>query len=180
MRWTNIRVAVQWVASGPVGRLGGRISLGGRHNTLGHIRPEWWGARRSCLITQKTVVTRLHEAFLPAPHTGLRLADPAHNGIGADAVCAQQDDLGLPDMLTRALRSRATALGRRRSTGLRKIEIPVRIGQTFMQRARRESLPDSNVRFDLLVPILPTGRPRKRSIGQLPTESPGHIPHEEL
>jgi Transposase DDE domain len=56
-------------------------------------------ARGSCLITQKTVVTRLHEAFLPAPHTGLRLAGPAHNLIGADTVCAQQDDLGPPDML---------------------------------------------------------------------------------
>ena len=51
------------------------------------------------LITQKTVVTRPHKAFLPAPHTGLRLAGPAHNLIGADTVCAQQDDLGPPDML---------------------------------------------------------------------------------
>ena len=90
-------------SSSPVGRLGGRISLGERHNTLGDIRPEWWDARGSCLITQKTVVTRLHEAFLPAPHTGLRLAGPAHNLIGADTVCAQQDDLGPPDMLMRCV-----------------------------------------------------------------------------
>ena len=40
-----------------------------------------------------------------------------------------------------ALRSRTTVLRRRRSTGLRKIEIPVRMRQTCMQRARRESLP---------------------------------------
>src|SRR4029077_12772779 len=87
----------------PEGTPGGRISLGEHHNTLGDIRPEWWDARGSCLITQKTVVTRLHEAFLPAPHTGLRLAGPAHNLIGADTVCAQQDDLGPPDMLMRCV-----------------------------------------------------------------------------
>ena len=40
--------------SSPVGRLGGRISLGEHHNTLGDIRPEWWDARGSCLITQKS------------------------------------------------------------------------------------------------------------------------------
>src|SRR3954451_13560755 len=117
MRWTELAliptafaiiVAVQWVASA------GRISLGEPHNTLGDIRPEWWDARGSCLITQKTVVTRLHEAFLPAPDTGLRLAGPAHNLIGADTVCAQQDDLGPPDMLMGALRSRTTVLRRRR------------------------------------------------------------------
>src|SRR3954454_16619532 len=79
------------------------VGLTNRRTTLGDIRPEWWDARGSCLITQKTVVTRLHEAFLPAPHTGLRLAGPAHNLIGADTVCAQQDDLGPPDMLMRCV-----------------------------------------------------------------------------
>jgi hypothetical protein len=51
-----------------------------------------------CGFTQEAVVTRLHEAFLPLPHTGLRLAGPAHNLIGADTVCAQQHDLCPPDM----------------------------------------------------------------------------------
>src|SRR3977135_1180681 len=69
-------------SSTPTGRLGGRIGPGERHNTLGDIRPEWWDARGSCLITQEAVVTRLHEAFLPPPHTGLRLAGPA-----PDTVC---------------------------------------------------------------------------------------------
>ena len=72
---------------------------------------------------------------------GLRLAGPAHNLIGADTVCAQQDDLGPPDMLMRCVAIRTTVLRRRRSTGLRKMEIPVRMRQTCMQRARRESLP---------------------------------------
>ena len=109
-------------SSSPMGRLGGRIGPGERHNTLGDIRPEWWDARGSCLITQKTVVTRLHEAFLPAPHTGLRLAGPAHNLIGADTVCAQQDDLGPPDMLMRCVaipydRAQTAAINRLESNG---------------------------------------------------------------
>ena len=87
----------------PVGRLDGRIGPGERDDTLGDIRPEWRDARGSRLIAQEAVVTRLHEAFLPAPHTGLRLAGPAHDLIGADAVRAQQDDLGPPDMLMRGV-----------------------------------------------------------------------------
>ena len=51
-------------------------------------------------------------------------------------------------------------LRRRRSTGLRKIEIPVRMHQTCMQRARRESLPDSNVRFDPLALLISCSHPR--------------------
>jgi hypothetical protein len=35
----------------------------------------------------------------PAPDTGLRLAGPAHDLIGANTVIAQQDDLSSPDML---------------------------------------------------------------------------------
>ena len=87
--------------SSPMGRLDGRIGPGERHDTLGDIRPEWWDARGSRLIAQEAVVTSLHEAFLPAPHTGLRLAGLAHDLIGADTVCAQQNDLGPPDMLMR-------------------------------------------------------------------------------
>ena len=85
----------------PVGRLDGRIGSGERDDTLGDIRAEWRDARGSRLIAQEAVVTSLHEAFLPAPHTGLRLAGLAHDLIGADAVRAQQDDLGPPDMLMR-------------------------------------------------------------------------------
>jgi hypothetical protein len=54
-------------------------------------------------IAQEAIVTRLHEAFLPAPHTSLRFASLAHDLIGADAVRAQQNDLGAPDMLMRCV-----------------------------------------------------------------------------
>src|SRR4029079_7183232 len=40
-------------SSSPMGGVGGRIGPGERHNTLGDIRPEWWDARGSCLITQE-------------------------------------------------------------------------------------------------------------------------------
>ncbi len=88
---------------GPMGRIGGRIGLGEHHDTLSDSRPKWRDARRSRLIAQEAVVTSLHEALLPAPHTGFRLAGLAHDFIGADAVRAQQDNLGSPDMLMRCI-----------------------------------------------------------------------------
>ena len=86
---------------GPMRRFGGRISLGQHHDTLSDILPKWWDARRSRLVAQQTVVTSLHEAFLPAPHTGFRFAGPAHDLVGTDAVGAQQDNLSSPDVLMR-------------------------------------------------------------------------------
>jgi len=88
---------------GPVGCLGGRDSLGERHDAFGDARPQRRDARGACLIVQEAVVTCPHEAFLPAPHTGLRLAGPAHDLIGANTVRAQKDDLSPPDMLVRGV-----------------------------------------------------------------------------
>ncbi len=88
---------------GPVGRLGGRVGLGERHDAFCDVRSQRRDARRACFIVQEAVVARLHEAFLPAPDTGFRLAGPAHDLIGADPVRAQQDDLSAPDMLVRAI-----------------------------------------------------------------------------
>jgi hypothetical protein len=88
---------------GPVGRLCGRVGLGERHDASDDVRSQRRDARGACLIVQEAVVTRLHEAFLPAPDTGLRLADPAHDFIGADTVRAQQDDLGSPNMFVRGI-----------------------------------------------------------------------------
>jgi len=82
-----------------MGRLRWRLGLGERHDTFGDVRPQRLDARGACLIVQETVITGLHEAFLPAPNTGLRLTGLAHDFIGANAVRAQQDDLGPPDML---------------------------------------------------------------------------------
>ena len=88
---------------GPMGRLGGWIGVGEHHDTLSDIRSKWRDARGSRLVAQEAVVTSLHEAFLPAPHTGFRLAGLAHDLIGADAIRAQQHDLGPPDVLMRRI-----------------------------------------------------------------------------
>ena len=108
--------------SSPMGRLNGRISPGERYDTLGDIRTEGRDARGSRLIAQETGMTLLHEAFLPAPHASLRLAGLAHDLIGADAVRAQQDDLGPPDMLVRCVaipreRGQTAAISRLESDG---------------------------------------------------------------
>jgi hypothetical protein len=87
----------------PVGRLNGRIGPGERYDTLGDIRTKGWDARRSGLVAQEALIASLHEAFLPAPHTGLRLTGLAHDLVGADAARAQQDDLSTPDMLVRGV-----------------------------------------------------------------------------
>jgi hypothetical protein len=60
-------------------------------------------ARGSCLIAQEDVITRRHESFLPAPHTRLRLAGPAHHFMGAGAVRPRQYDLGPPNVLVRGV-----------------------------------------------------------------------------
>jgi hypothetical protein len=93
-----------------------------RHDAFGDVRSQRRDARGACLIVQEAIVTRRHEAFLPAPHTGLRLAGPAHDLIGANNVGAQQDDLSPPDMLVRGVaipreRLQATAIGRLESDG---------------------------------------------------------------
>ena len=88
---------------GPVGRLCWRVGLGEHHDVLGNVRSQRPDARWPRLVAQETVITFLHKAFLPAPNTGLRLAGPAHDLIGADTVRAEQDDLGSPDMLVRGI-----------------------------------------------------------------------------
>src|SRR5450756_1036003 len=84
---------------GPVGLLYWRLGLGERHDAFGDVRSQRTDARGACIIAQEAVVTRLHEAFLPAPHTGLRFSGPAHDLIGAKTVRAQQHDLSPPNML---------------------------------------------------------------------------------
>src|ERR1700738_592663 len=89
--------AVQWVAS-----TGGSVRVSA--TTRSAISEPSGGIRGgSRLIAQEAVITGLHEAFLPAPHAGLRLSSPPHDLVGANAVRAQQNDLGAPDMLMRGV-----------------------------------------------------------------------------
>ena len=59
-------------------------------------------AGRTGLVAQETIDAFVHEAFLPAPHTGLRLAGRRHDRRSAKTVATQKDDTGTPDMLLRA------------------------------------------------------------------------------
>ena len=88
-----IMAATQWVASA-----GGSLSVRAttRSATSG---PSGRDARWPCLVAQQTVVALLGEALLPAPDAGLRLAGPAHDPIGADAISAVQYDPCAPNML---------------------------------------------------------------------------------
>ena len=87
----------------PMGRLRWRVGLGERHDALDDVRSQPRDARWPRFVPQETVITFLHEAFLPAPDTSLRLAGPAHDLIGTNTVGAEQNDLGSPDMLVRGV-----------------------------------------------------------------------------
>lgn len=64
----------------------------------------WHGclARRTGLVAQEAIDTFVHEAFLPAPHTGLGLNRRGLAPRGGKAVTAEQDDTGRPNVLLRA------------------------------------------------------------------------------
>jgi hypothetical protein len=74
------------------------------------------------------------------PHTGLRLSSPPHNLTGADAVRAQQNNLRAPDMLTRRVAIPSERRQTAAVTGLRVMEIPIRMRASSTRRVRRESL----------------------------------------
>ena len=135
----------------PVGRLDGRIGAGERDHTLGYIRPEWWNTRGSCLIAQEAVVTSLHEAFLPAPHAGLRLSSPPHDLMGADAVRAQQNNLRAPDMLMRRVAIPSERCQTAAVTGLESDGNPgSHAPDSHATSSAGNPSSDSNVRFDPL------------------------------
>ncbi len=133
------RPSPSWRRSSGSPRRAGRLAEG--NDALGDVIAQGLDARGPRLVAQQAVIAFLHEAFLPAPDTGLRLAGPAHDLVGADTVRAQQDDLGSPDMLVGGvaiLERRQTAAA---SAGLRVMDIPVRMRQTRTPKASRESPP---------------------------------------
>src|SRR5262249_9099893 len=74
-----------------------------RVNLLDYSRVEWFAARRTGFVTQQTVHALLHEPFLPAPHDGFGAPNAAHDPVGAQPLCRQQDDLCSPDVFLRAI-----------------------------------------------------------------------------
>jgi hypothetical protein len=153
-----------------MGRFGGRIGLGEHLDTLSDIRSKWRDARRSRLVAQQAVVTSLHEAFLPAPHTGFRFAGP----IGTDAIRTQQDNLSPPDVLMRRITipcecGQAAAISGLESNGNSGSHPP----DSHLSSPPGIPTRDSNVRFD---PLAAAGvvegsrcvfRPRRRMLVDL-------------
>lgn len=106
----------------PVRGLAGRVGKRQRHDALGHFGTERCNARRPCLVAPRPLEAFLGEALLPAPHASLRLAGLPHDVDGADAVGAQQDDLGAPDVLLSCIavldeRRQSLAIGWRNDEG---------------------------------------------------------------
>ena len=103
---------------GPVCCLTRRVFQGQRHHARGHLGSQRRNARGPRLVAQQSLEPLRGEALLPAPHAGLGLADSPHDLDGANAIAAQQDDLGAPDLLLRSVaipdeRAQALAINRR-------------------------------------------------------------------
>jgi hypothetical protein len=88
-----IVAAVQWVASPGGGPAVRSIARAIERRLAG-------GAR---LVAQQTVHAGLYEALLPAPDHRFALASLPHDRGGAQTVCREEDDLGAPDVLLRAV-----------------------------------------------------------------------------
>jgi hypothetical protein len=125
----------------PVGRFCWRVALGERHDALGDIRPQRRDARRPRLVAQETVISFLHEALLPAPDTVFDLRVRRMISLVPTPSVLNRTISARQTCLCGALRSRASTFKRRRSAGLRVMEIPVRMRQTRMRRVRWESPP---------------------------------------
>jgi len=85
----------------PVCGLAWRTCQCQRHHALGNFGTERGNARGARLVAQQPRKACLGEALLPAPDAGLGLAGLVHDLIGAEPVCAQQDDLSPPHLLLR-------------------------------------------------------------------------------
>jgi hypothetical protein len=121
---------------GPVSRFCWRGGLGERHDAFGDVRPQRRDARTSRLVSQETVkrsCQRQTQVFdLPVRRMISLVPTPSalNSTISARQTC-----------LCGALRSRVSTFRRRRSAGLRVMEIPVRMRQTRMRPIPWESPP---------------------------------------
>ena len=82
----------------PMGRrMWWRIERQGYH-VIDALAPHGQGARRTSLVPQQAIDVIRHEALLPSPDAGFGLAGRRHDRVGAEAIAAQQNDPGAPDM----------------------------------------------------------------------------------
>ena len=104
------------------------------------------------LVAQQAIDAFVHEAFLPTPHAGLRLARRRHDGRGAKTVAAEQHDTGSPNMLLRAQRRRHYA-AQPFAVGSRKGKSDTIAHPAGLARQRA----DGNPQTDSFVPVNPLG-----------------------
>jgi hypothetical protein len=87
----------------PVGDFARRLAQRQHHHALGERVAEREDARRARLVDQQPVRAGLHEALLPAPHTGLRFARGTHDLCRADALRGHQHNSCAPNVLLRTV-----------------------------------------------------------------------------
>ena len=87
----------------PVRRARRRLARGLGKHLLTHALGQRRRARRPRLVAHKPVDTLVHEALLPPPDAGLRLAGRAHDRHSPEAVGRGEDDLGAPHELGRCV-----------------------------------------------------------------------------
>ena len=136
-----ISAPVQWVVSP-----GGSASVSATIRAAVTSGPSGGMREGRVLSRRRPVHAFLREALLPAPDAGLRLAGPAHDLVGANAIGAEQNDPARQTCFCGALRSLTTAIRRRRSAGETVMDIPVRMRQTRTAPKQRNPNQDSSVR----------------------------------
>ena len=110
---------------GSMGCFAGRQALR-QFNDAGFLRKRRL-SRRPRLGLQKPIHTRLHEALLPTPDAGLRLGRSPHDLRRAATGASEENDVGLPNMLLRAVAAATIDSRRARSSAVTLKEIPVRM-----------------------------------------------------
>ena len=85
----------------PVRRLAGRGTLGQLNNACDGFLWQRRLARGARLVPQKPLNAFLHETLLPAPNAGLGFGDSPYDFDGPQAVMAEKNDPGPPDMFLR-------------------------------------------------------------------------------
>ena len=80
-------------------RLAGRFLKRKGDDLFGDLGAERGNARGPRLVAQQTLIALLHEPLLPTPDAGFGFARPAHDLARADAIGAEQNDIGPPDVL---------------------------------------------------------------------------------
>ena len=143
-------------ARSPVGRLVRRSHLRQADNLCHTLGGHRCPAGRTGLVAQQAIDAFVHEAFLPTPHAGLRLARRCHIGRSAKTIAAEQHDAGSPNMLLQAQRCRRY-VAQSLAVGFGQGESDTIVNPTRLARQNTNGNPQS----DSLVPVNPLAAARR-------------------